>query len=130
MEPISSRAGRSGFLSRQQAGAGCEQKARKLLEHAGMVFVEANVRFRFGEIDLIMRDKTSWVFVEVRYRRNALFGGAAASIDRRKQQKLLKAAALWLKRHNESLETADCRFDVVAITGVNTDWLPNAFSAE
>ncbi|MCX8958228.1 YraN family protein [Erwinia psidii] len=130
MEPVSSGANRSGFLSRQQTGADCERHARYLLEQAGLTFVAANVRFRVGEIDLIMRDKTSWVFVEVRYRRNALFGGAAASVDRSKQQKLLKAAALWLQRQGESLETADCRFDVIAVTGANTDWLPNAFPAE
>ncbi|AXF77366.1 YraN family protein [Erwinia tracheiphila] len=130
MESVSSGSNRSGFLSRQQAGAGCEKHARKLLEQAGLTFVAANVRFRAGEIDLIMRDKTSWVFVEVRYRSNALFGGAAASINHNKQRKLLTAAALWLQGLGESLETADCRFDVIAVTGADTDWLPNAFSAE
>jgi len=130
MEPVSPGINRSGLLSRQQMGADCEQQARRLLEQAGLTFVVANVRFRAGEIDLIMRDGQTWVFVEVRYRRNALFGGAAASVTRAKQQKLLKAAAMWLSRRRESLETADCRFDVVAITGTRVDWLPNAFSAE
>lgn len=130
MEPVSSGTNRSGLLNRLKTGAACERQARQLLEQSGLGFVAANVRFRGGEIDLIMRDKACWVFVEVRYRRNALFGGAAASVTRSKQQKLLTAAALWLNRRGESLETADCRFDVVAITGANADWLPNAFSAE
>lgn len=130
MEPVSSGADRSGILSRQQTGAGYEQQARRLLEKAGLTFVAANARFRVGEIDLIMRDRQTWVFVEVRYRRNALFGGAAASVTRSKQQKLLRAAALWLRGRNSSLDTADCRFDVIAITGTQVDWLPNAFTAE
>ncbi|KAB8311873.1 YraN family protein [Erwinia endophytica] len=130
MEPVSPGIDRSGLLSRQQMGAGAEQQARRLLEQAGLTFVAANVRFRAGEIDLIMRDGQTWVFVEVRYRRNALFGGAAASVTRTKQRKLLKTAAMWLSHRRESLETADCRCDVVAITGARVDWLPNAFSAE
>lgn len=130
MEPVSSGTNRSGLLSRQQTWAGCEQQARRLLEQAGLTFVAANVRFQAGEIDLIMRDRATWVFVEVRYRRNALFGGAAASVTRSKQLRLLRAAALWLNRRRESLETTDCRFDVVAVTGAKVDWLPNAFSAE
>lgn len=130
MEPVSSGTSRSGKLSRQQTGAGYEQQARRLLENAGLTFVAANVRYRAGEIDLIMRDRMTWVFVEVRYRRNALFGGAAASVTRSKQLKLLRAAALWLRSRNSSLESADCRFDVVAITGTQVDWLPNAFTAE
>ncbi|MEM6051549.1 YraN family protein [Erwinia sp. P7711] len=130
MEPVSSGTNRSGNLSRQQTGAGYEQQARRLLENAGLTFVAANVRYRAGELDLIMRDRMTWVFVEVRYRRNALFGGAAASVTRSKQQKLIHAAALWLRSRNRSLETTDCRFDVVAITGTQVDWLPNAFTAE
>ncbi|WP_428945057.1 YraN family protein [Pantoea sp. FN060301] len=130
MEPVSSGANRPGILSRQQAGARHEQQARRLLEKAGLAFEAANVRYRSGEIDLIMRDRQTWIFVEVRYRRNALFGGAAASVTRRKQQKLLRAAALWLRARGTSLENVDCRFDVVAITGSEIDWLPNAFTAE
>lgn len=130
MEPVSSGANRPGLLSRQQAGAACELQARRLLEEAGLAFEAANVRYRSGEIDLIMRDRQTWIFVEVRYRRNALFGGAAASVTRRKQQKLLRAAALWLREQGTSLDSVDCRFDVVAITGSEIDWLPNAFTAE
>lgn len=130
MEPVSKGTNRPGLLSRQQTGAGYEQQARRLLERAGLVFVAANVRFRVGEIDLIMRDGETWVFVEVRYRRNDRFGGAAASVTRSKQQKLLKAAALWLNGRQCSFESARCRFDVVAITGAQIDWLPDAFTAE
>lgn len=130
MEPVSSGPDRPGQLSRQQQGAASERQARHLLQTAGLRFVAANVRYRAGEIDLIMRDKQVWVFVEVRYRRNDRFGGAAASITRSKQQKLLRAAALWLHSRGQSFDTADCRFDVVAITGEQVEWLPDAFTAE
>lgn len=129
MEPVSSGTNRSSILSRQQQGALREKQARHLLETAGLHFVAANVRYRTGEIDLIMRDRQTWVFVEVRYRRSDHFGGAIASITRSKQQKLLRAAALWLHRRGQSFDTVDCRFDVVAITGEQVEWLPNAFNA-
>ncbi|MBP2168415.1 putative endonuclease [Erwinia toletana] len=130
MEPVSSGTNRSGQLSRQQKGAGYELIARRYLEQAGLRFEAANVRFRGGELDLIMRDQQQWVFVEVRYRRDARFGGAAASVTRHKQQKLLRAAAIWLAMRNASFDTVDCRFDVVAITGDQLEWLPDAFNAQ
>lgn len=74
MESVSSGADRSGILSRQQQGAKRERQARQLLQTSGLRFVAANVRYRTGEIDLIMRDRQVWVFVEVRYRRDARFG--------------------------------------------------------
>lgn len=129
MEPVSSGAGRPGQLSRQQKGARYEWLARRHLEQAGLVFIAANVRYRVGELDLIMRDGRQWVFVEVRYRRDARFGGAAVSVTWRKQQKLLRSAALWLAARNASFDTVDCRFDVVAITGQQLTWLPDAFQA-
>lgn len=108
-------------------GGQYEQLARHYLERAGLAFIAANVAFRGGELDLIMRDGATWVFVEVRYRRNSMFGGAAASVTRQKQQHVLRAAALWLSHQGQSIETADCRFDVIAITGTQVEWLANAF---
>jgi putative endonuclease len=107
-------------LTRRQVGANYENQARRYLEHAGLVFVAANVACRAGELDL----------VEVRYRRNANFGGAAASVTYSKQQRLLRAAAFWLAQHNASFDTSSCRFDVLAITGRQLEWLPDAFNAQ
>jgi len=107
-----------------------EAFARRYMESAGLTFVAANVACRTGEIDLIMRDQQTWVFVEVRYRRNANFGGAAASVTRQKQQRLLRAASFWLAGHNASFDTSSCRFDVFAITGSQIEWLRDAFNAE
>ncbi|QIZ45705.1 YraN family protein [Dickeya zeae] len=115
------------LLNRRNTGDRYEQLARRHLERAGLIFVAANVTVRGGELDLIMRDGNSWVFVEVRYRRNSDFGGAAASITRQKQRSLLHAASVWLARQGTSLDSTDCRFDVLAVTGSQVEWLPNAF---
>lgn len=119
-----------GQLSRKQTGDAWELKARRWLEGKGLRFVAANVRGRGGEIDLIMKDGQTIVFVEVRFRQSSRFGGAAASVTLAKQQKLLQTAHLWLARHNGSLDTVDCRFDVVAFTGNAIDWLKNAFGED
>ncbi|EPO7807194.1 YraN family protein [Enterobacter hormaechei] len=119
-----------GQLSRKQTGDAWELKARRWLEGKGLRFVAANVRGSGGEIDLIMKDGQTIVFVEVRYRQSSRFGGAAASVTLAKQQKLLQTAHLWLARHNGSFDTVDCRFDVVAFTGNAIDWLKNAFGED
>lgn len=113
--------------TKRQTGQYYENLARRFLQRAGLRFVAANCRFRCGEIDLVMRDGTTWVFVEVRYRRTAAFGGAPGSITPTKQRRIQQAAACWLAQRDESLFTADCRFDVFTITGQQTEWLADAF---
>ncbi|MBW6099218.1 YraN family protein [Escherichia coli] len=115
-------------LTTKQTGDAWEVQARRWLEGKGLRFVAANVNERGGEIDLIMREGRTTVFVEVRYRRSVLYGGAAASVTRSKQHKLLQTARLWLARHNGSFDTVDCRFDVVAFTGNEVEWIKDAFN--
>ncbi len=104
-----------------------------LLAH-GLVLVQRNYRVargpgaRGGEIDLVMRDRDgTLVFVEVRARRSAGFGGAAATVGLTKQRSLVFAARCFLR----TLATPPaCRFDVVAIDGDHVQWLQAAFDAE
>jgi putative endonuclease len=117
-------------LSQRAKGASYELQARHYLERAGLTFCAANVVVRGGELDLIMRDGKTWVFVEVRYRRCATYGDAASSVTYRKQQRLLHSAAVWLAGRGASFDTSPCRFDVFAITGDQLDWIPNAFNAD
>ncbi|MGQ5632090.1 YraN family protein [Enterobacter cloacae] len=117
-------------LSRKETGDAWELKARRWLEGKGLRFIAANVRGRGGEIDLIMKEGQVIVFVEVRYRQSSRFGGAAASVTPAKQHKLLQTAHLWLARHNGSFDTVDCRFDVLAFTGNEIEWLKNAFGED
>ncbi|MBM3070095.1 YraN family protein [Enterobacter sp. RHBSTW-00994] len=127
MAQIPAGANRPGQLSRKQAGDAWEMNARRWLEGKGLRFIAANVRGRGGEIDLIMKEGQTTVFVEVRYRQSSQFGGAAASVTLAKQRKLLHTAHLWLARHSGSFDTVDCRFDVIAFTGNEIEWLKNAF---
>ncbi|WP_373818723.1 YraN family protein [Glaesserella sp.] len=90
-----------------------EQQAKAFLEAQGLSFIAQNQSFKCGELDLIMSQGNTIVFIEVRQRKNAHFGSALESINYSKQKKWLQAANLWLAQRNQSLETADCRFDVV-----------------
>ena len=130
MAQIPARTSRPRQLTSKQTGDAWESTARDWLQSKGLHFIAANVRERGGEIDLIMREGSTTVFVEVRYRRSAQFGGAAASVTQSKQHKLLQTARLWLARHNGSFDTVDCRFDVLAFTGNEIEWLKNAFGED
>lgn len=114
----------------ESIGSRMEEAAAHYLAAAGLHIVESNFRTRCGEIDLVARDGDILVFVEVRYRRSRAFGGAAASVDRRKQQKLLIAANHYLQQKRLD---CTCRFDVVAIDGVGSnqqiEWIKSAFEA-
>lgn len=111
----------------RQKGACFEKQARLYLENQGLQFIAANVFFKCGELDLIMLDQDTIVFVEVRQRSHSTFGSAIESIDYYKQQRWLDSANLWLLQHNHSLDTANCRFDVIAFGKHINDiiWLPN-----
>ena len=96
----------------------------------GLVIVARNFRTRRGEIDLIARDGTTLVFVEVRMRRSAAFGGAAASITAAKRSRLIAAAGAYLARLPR--EPA-CRFDAVLIDGAappRIEWQRDAFAVD
>src|SRR5690606_19407772 len=73
-------------------GAAVEAAAGRHLAEAGLRPVATNAAARFGELDLVMRDGQTLVFVEVRYRRSDRFGGGAASVDARKRRRLVLAA--------------------------------------
>lgn len=109
----------------QARGAAAELRAAEFLERHRLRVVERNFRVRGGEIDLICRDGPEVVFVEVRQRSRAGYGGAAASITAAKQARLIVAARHWLARHGEM----PCRFDCVLIDGDRLEWLKNAFDS-
>lgn len=73
-------------------GSEAERSAERFLLQRRLVLLQRNYHCRFGEIDLIMEDGGTLVFVEVRLRGSAVFGGAAASITSFKQAKLLRTA--------------------------------------
>ncbi|WP_145481517.1 YraN family protein [Stenotrophomonas rhizophila] len=117
--------------ARAQRGAAVETAALGHLRGAGLSPLARNVRYKGGELDLVMRDGGTTVFVEVRYRADARYGGGAASVDLRKRRKLVLAARLFLLSHPE-LAQQPCRFDVVEASGEppRLNWLRDAFRLE
>jgi len=113
--------------TKQAAGNRGEDDALAHLARHGLQLVERNFRCKPGEIDLIMRDGDSLVFVEVRQRASASHGGAAASITPAKQKRLVRAAQLYLQRYRR---LPPCRFDVVAIEAGQLHWLRNVLMLE
>ncbi len=117
----------SGHRTEQQIrGQAGEDAALAYLLEQGLHLLARNFLCKAGEIDLIMRDHASLVFVEVRRRAKSAYGGAAASITPAKQRKLILAAQFYLLRYRMP---PACRFDVVAIDGAQLHWLKDAISA-
>jgi len=92
-----------------------------------------NVQSRHGEIDIVCVDAGDLVFVEVRQRGHARYGGAAASVGRSKQARLIRTAQVWLPRLVTRYfggQIPPCRFDVVAVQQGRIDWLKQAFPGD
>lgn len=107
------------------------------MKQQGLSTIDRNYRSRYGEIDLIMRDKNTLVFVEVRYRKHQQFGSASASVTPTKQKKIILTAEYYLQQHRWT-ESYNCRFDVVSISPDTNkaneaeafliEWIKDAFS--
>ncbi|NLO79422.1 MAG: YraN family protein [Xanthomonadaceae bacterium] len=109
-------------------GESAERRAERYLRAQGLRLLDRNYRSPHGEIDLIMQDGATLVFVEVRLRSNPRFGSGADSIDHRKRQRLLRTAEHYLQRQRR---IPACRFDVVSLDGTGKiHWIPDAFGAE
>lgn len=111
-------------------GAAAECSAAEHLARAGLRLLARNYRSPFGEIDLIMQEGATLVFVEVRLRARSDYGLAAETVDRRKQRRLRATAEHYLQRQARSCNRP-CRFDIVAVTparaGARFEWLRDAF---
>lgn len=115
-------------LNQNNAGLNAEKLAATFLINRGLKLVAQNYHCRFGEIDLIMLDANTLVFIEVRLRKNPTFGSAAASITAQKKQKLILTAQHYLQTYGES----QCRFDAILMHALNAqsiEWIRNAFDA-
>jgi len=109
-------------------GEQAERVAADYLRRKGLQLIEANYRCRWGEIDLVLRDRRTVVFAEVKLRRSDSFGGTAYSVGPRKQERIIAAARHYLARQKET----QCRFDVVlleCLDPLRIEWIRDAFSA-
>ncbi len=115
-------------MNENNAGLAAEKLAATFLAERGLKLIMQNYHCRFGEIDLIMTDAKTLVFIEVRLRSNNQFGNAASSITPKKQKKLILTAQHYLQQHSQSA----CRFDAILMNKADMqsiEWIRNAFDA-
>ena len=114
----------------QKQGKEAEIKAIQWLEQQDLQLLETNYFCRFGEIDIIMLDNNMLVFIEVRLRSTSNFGGAASSVTRRKQQKIITTANHFLMCRPQYAKH-HWRFDVIAYESSSVQsspvWYKDAF---
>jgi len=111
-----------------------ENLARDYLIEQGLRLLQANYRCRFGEIDLIMLDRETICFIEVKFRKSFAFGGAADALPHGKRRKIVKTALFYISA-NQRIKHPALRFDALLIqhqaNGTNQfNWIKNAFYAE
>lgn len=109
-----------------------ESLAADFLVQQGCKIIQRNFSCKLGEIDIIAKDKNVLCFVEVRYRKRASHGGAIASVDKKKQHKIIRTADFYLQINKLTHKVA-CRFDVLAIqnnfNAASSQWIKQAFDA-
>ena len=113
-------------MERQRIGQKAEDAAVRLLQSRGLAILARNYRGKVGELDIVARDEQTLVVVEVRIRSSDQFGGAAASVDCRKQAKIRRATALLIHQRKD-LAALPVRFDVIAIGPTGIQWIKHAF---
>jgi len=107
-------------------GNAAEKAAMTYLKKQGLKLIEKNFRCRFGEIDLVVEDNGTLVFVEVRYRKNDYYGSAIESVTLPKRDKITITAQQYLMKHNIG-DDKPIRFDVIGISPTDIQWIKNAF---
>ena len=121
------------LTARQQSGRRAEELAAEFLRAQGFEILHRNYLRRLGELDVIARRADLLVIAEVRTRSSAAFGGAATSVDRRKQQRITRAAAALLQQRADLARPA-VRFDVIVVSDPHgaaprLEWIQHAFEA-
>lgn len=113
-------------MNKREVGAFYEKKAGAFLESQGLTILQYNFRDRYGEIDIVAKDRETTVFVEVKYRKDAGKGLPEEAVDRRKQGKICRVADYYRMIHKMG-DFSPVRFDVVAVCGEEIRWYRNAF---
>lgn len=100
------------MMENNTLGAWGERTALRYLRKKGYKFVESNYHSRFGEIDIIVKNREYIVFVEVKLRKNDKYGEAKEFVTFSKQNKIRSTAMIWLSGNETELQP---RFDVIEI---------------
>lgn len=111
-------------MNKRAIGSFYEDVACRYLEEQGLRIIERNYYCKAGELDLIGREGEYTVFFEVKYRKSDDFGGALLAVNRKKQRKICQSAMIYCLQHRE---VKQIRYDVIAITQTEVQWIKNAF---
>jgi putative endonuclease len=117
------------MITSTSKGAAAEQIAKNYLEQKGLSFITQNYRCAMGELDLVFKDQKQWVFIEVKNRKNALFGAPVEWVTKAKQRKIILATEHFLANHKIP-NNSQMRFDVIGIIDLepsSIEWVQNAF---
>ena len=114
-------------MNRRETGTQYEERAAEYLIAQNYQILERNYRIRSGEIDIIARDGTVLVFIEVKYRKNDESGNPLEAVDIRKQRKIITVARYYL--YQKKYGDVPCRFDVIGICGSHIEHIKDAFWA-
>lgn len=114
-------------MNRRETGTQYEERAAEYLIAQNYQILERNYRIRSGEIDIIARDGTVLVFIEVKYRKNDESGNPLEAVDIRKQKKIINVAHYYL--YQKKYGDVPCRFDVIGICGSHIEHMKDAFWA-
>jgi len=119
-------------INSRQRGQQAEDVALEYLEYQGLKLLTRNYHASGGEIDLIMQDGETIIFIEVRYRANSYHHNPAESIDPEKCRRIINTSQRFLQA-NRKMTALDCRFDVIVLSGSldspAIEWINNAFQA-
>ena len=115
------------LVNKRKTGTFYEKQAAGYLKSRGYEILRHSYRCRFGEIDLVARDGSYLVFVEVKYRSSSSMGEGRCAVDLRKQRRICFTAA-WYLAEQHLPETTPCRFDVVSVDGREISLIQDAFA--
>lgn len=115
-------------LNTRKIGGIHEEKCVQYLKNNAFQIVQQNYRCKIGEIDIIAIKENTLRFIEVKYRKNDLYGTPLEAINIRKQKKLIRTAT-WFLNENRQYENMQCSFDVIAVTDNNIKYIFNSFGA-
>ncbi len=111
-------------MNKRKTGTYYEEAVCHYLMENGLEIVEKNFRCRFGEIDIIAKEKEYFVFIEVKYRKDERYGTALEAVNRKKQRTICKCADCYCMLHKEATIR---RYDVVGIQNEEIIWVKDAF---
>lgn len=114
-------------------GSDIENRCLQFLLNQSLKKLAKNYHSKMGEIDLIMKDTNTVVFIEVRYRKQKHFGSPEETVNYPKRRKIILTAQSYLQKHQQ-LQKYNCRFDILGVSTYNGqlefNWLKNAFTLD